>query len=70
MCVKAAQILGLDYCGVDIIFQENQPYILELNGSPSWEGLKKATGISVAEEIASHVLRKVSLQRQTPYTAS
>jgi len=30
--------------------------ILEVNGSPSWQGLQKATGVNVAEELVNHVI--------------
>jgi ribosomal protein S6--L-glutamate ligase len=52
--VKATRIMGLDYAGVDIIEAERGPVILEVNGSPGWQGLKSATGIDVAESIVRH----------------
>lgn len=57
--VKATQIMGLDYAGVDIIEAEKGPVILEVNGSPGWQGLKSATGIDVAEKIVRHATREL-----------
>ena len=35
---KSAKILGLNFCGVDIIFDEKwNPYVLEAQSMPSWE---------------------------------
>jgi ribosomal protein S6--L-glutamate ligase len=49
--LKAVKTVGLLYAGVDIIETSNGPVILEVNGSPSWQGLQEATGINVAEHL-------------------
>jgi len=49
--LKAVKAVGLLYAGVDIIETSNGPVILEVNGSPSWQGLQQATGINVAEHL-------------------
>lgn len=59
MAIKASQILGLDYAGVDLISDGQRYYILEVNGSPSWKALKEVTGRNVAFDIISLVLRKL-----------
>jgi ribosomal protein S6--L-glutamate ligase len=53
--IKATKIMGLDYCGVDIIESNDGPVILEMNASPGWQGLKKATGLDIAELIIRYV---------------
>jgi ribosomal protein S6--L-glutamate ligase len=47
--VKAAELI---YAGIDIVETDKGPFILEINYSPSWQGLQKATGIKVAECLA------------------
>ena len=49
--LKTVKAVGLLYAGVDIIETSNGPVILEVNGSPSWQGLQQATGIDVAENL-------------------
>lgn len=49
--LKAVKAVGLLYAGIDIIETGNGPVILEVNGSPSWQGLQQATGINVAENL-------------------
>lgn len=49
--LKAVKAIGLLYAGVDILETSNGPVILEVNGSPSWQGLQQATGINVAEHL-------------------
>jgi ribosomal protein S6--L-glutamate ligase len=56
MAVKAAKTLNLVYAGVDMLETKDGPVLLEVNGSPSWQGLQKASGVNVAELLVKHVL--------------
>jgi len=56
LALKATKTLGLIYAGVDILKTHEKTIILEVNSSPSWQGLQEATGIQVAEELVSHVI--------------
>jgi len=57
MSIQAAQAVGADYAGVDILPVEGGGYTLvEVNGIPGWRGLQKATGVDVAEHLAGLVL--------------
>jgi ribosomal protein S6--L-glutamate ligase len=53
--IKASQALGLIYSGVDIMETTRGPVVLEANGSPGWQGLKKATGIDIPTKILEYV---------------
>ena len=54
---KCACLLGLDYCGVDLIFGDNnQPYVCEVNSNAFISGIEKATGFNVAREYAKHII--------------
>lgn len=46
--VKAANTLGLNVCGVDMLRSKRGPLVVELNSSPGIEGLEKASGVDVA----------------------
>jgi RimK family alpha-L-glutamate ligase len=56
MCLAAAEALGLDYAGVDLLGD----HVLELNGIPGWRGLQEATGVDVAAALVAHVEAVVS----------
>ena len=46
---KCAKILGLDYCGVDILQgKDGEPIVSEVNSNAFYEGIEKTTGINVA----------------------
>ena len=57
--VKAAQALGLDFAGVDVMFGENGPIICEVNSNPQFASTLKATGINLAEYIADYILNNL-----------
>lgn len=58
MCVKAANILGLDYCGVDVL-QSDVPKICEVNSNAMFEAMERVTGVNVAGIYARHIVGKV-----------
>ncbi len=48
---KAARIMGLKVCGVDMLRSKNGPLILEVNASPGLEGIETTTRIDIAGKI-------------------
>jgi ribosomal protein S6--L-glutamate ligase len=62
--VRAAQVLGLDVAGVDLLESKAGPTVLELNSSPGFEGLEKATGLDIASEIIAEAARKAEGTRR------
>jgi ribosomal protein S6--L-glutamate ligase len=57
---KVAKVCGLDYCGVDIMKDENDnSYILEVNRQCQYQGFEKATGISVAKKVIEMLMQKI-----------
>ena len=46
--VKAAQIMGLNVCGVDLLRSSRGPLVMEVNSSPGLEGIERATEKDVA----------------------
>jgi ribosomal protein S6--L-glutamate ligase len=53
--VKAAQIMGLNIAGVDMLETANGPAVMEVNSSPGLEGIELATSIDVAGEIIAFI---------------
>ena len=56
MCEKTAKIIGLDYCGIDVLLG-NQPKVCEVNSNAMFEAMEKATGVNVAKLYANHIFK-------------
>jgi ribosomal protein S6--L-glutamate ligase len=57
--LKAAKVMGLGICGVDLLQSNHGPLILEVNSSPGLEGIEVATGKDIANSIIRYVERNV-----------
>ena len=57
--LKAARVMGLGICGVDMLQSNHGPLILEVNSSPGLEGIEHATGKNIAKNIIRYVERHV-----------
>ncbi|WP_281301240.1 MULTISPECIES: 30S ribosomal protein S6--L-glutamate ligase [unclassified Iodidimonas] len=49
--VKAAKVMGLNVCGVDMLRSHRGPLVMEVNSSPGLEGIETATGLDIAGKI-------------------
>jgi ribosomal protein S6--L-glutamate ligase len=56
--IKAAEAVGVEVAGVDLISVEDTPYVIEVNASPGFRGLLIATGVNAAEKIVEYSLNK------------
>ena len=59
LAVNAAETLGCELAGVDILQTKKGPLLIEVNSQPGWKGLQTVTEINIADEIAGYVLAKV-----------
>jgi ribosomal protein S6--L-glutamate ligase len=57
--VKAAKVMGLNVCGVDILRSSRGPLVMEVNSSPGLEGIEKATGKDIAGMIIEFIEKNV-----------
>ena len=56
---KVAKVCGLDYCGVDIMKDNDDvSYILEVNRQCQFQGFEKSTGINVAKAVVEMFLKR------------
>lgn len=55
LCEKTARIIGLDYCGVDILLSDT-PKVCEVNSNAMFEMMERATGLNVAQAYAKHIV--------------
>lgn len=48
IALKAAEVMGLNVCGVDMLRTSRGPKVLEVNSSPGFKGIESVTGADVA----------------------
>lgn len=58
--ILAAQILGLGVAGVDLLEGKEGPQVMEVNSSPGFEGVERATNVDVAGEVIKHLEEEAS----------
>ena len=55
LAVKAAKKLGLDIAGVDFVRSARGPLVIEVNSSPSLEGIEGVTKLDIANEFIKYL---------------
>lgn len=63
LAVRAAEIFHLGVAGVDIMDGPEGPTLLEVNSSPGFEGIEKATGRNIAAPIIRLIAQEVRKRR-------
>jgi ribosomal protein S6--L-glutamate ligase len=58
--VRAARIMGLEVCGVDLLRSNHGPVVMEVNSSPGLEGIEKASEKDVAGTIIQYMEKRVT----------
>ena len=62
LAVQTAQILGLDFCGVDLLFEESggvADIVCEVNSNAHFKNIHTCTGVNVAEKIMEYIRNKL-----------
>lgn len=64
VALKAARTLGMSIAGVDLIRSKRGPLVLEVNSSPSLEGIEAQTGEDIAGKMISYVADRAQGKRR------
>lgn len=59
LCSKVAEILHLDYCGIDVLLGKDGYLICEVNSNAFFGGIEAATGVNVAKIYAKYICDKI-----------
>jgi len=59
IAICAAEALGLDFAGVDVLFGKNGPIICEVNSNPHFKTTLECTGVNMADEIMRCIAGKL-----------
>lgn len=58
--VRAAKIMGLNVCGVDLLRSKRGPLVMEINSSPGLEGIEKASGKDIAGLMIEYIEKNLA----------
>ena len=59
LAIRAAELIGLDFCGADILPSKDGPLLLEVNSNAHFKSIYDCTGVNAADEILAHILRSI-----------
>lgn len=63
LAVLTSQVLGLDFCGVDLLFNEESgkaDIVCEVNSNAHFKNIHTCTGVNVAEKIMGYIYNKLN----------
>lgn len=69
VALKAAETVGLDVAGVDLIRGHAGALVLEVNSSPGLEGIEKSTSLDVAGMIIEHIEKNAKSGDRKAFTS-
>ncbi|MCR5809028.1 MAG: RimK family alpha-L-glutamate ligase [Clostridiales bacterium] len=61
LALTVSGLLGLDFCGIDLLFgKDGEPILCEVNSNAHFKSIFDCTGVNAADEIIAHIIRTVS----------
>jgi gamma-F420-2:alpha-L-glutamate ligase len=63
LALDAAQVLGLEIAGVDLLFDGQNFKVCEANSSPGFRGMEECCAVNVPAEILSYIVKRVDERR-------
>lgn len=65
MAIDASKILGLDYCGVDILIgEEGEPILCEVNSNAFFDHISKISGVDVAKTYVDYIIKCMNRKKK------
>lgn len=55
IALKAAEAIGMEICGVDLVPGENGPLLIELNDGPSFKGISTVAGMDLRDKAIQYI---------------
>ncbi|MCD8286963.1 MAG: RimK family alpha-L-glutamate ligase [Clostridia bacterium] len=59
LCEKVSAVLGLDYCGIDVLPSKRGYLVCEVNSNAFFGGIEGVTGVNIARLYAEYIVQKV-----------
>jgi len=65
LCIDTAKTLGLDFCGIDLLFSNGKPSLVcEVNSNAMFNEINRVCNVNVAAEIAEHVISETDKPKE------
>lgn len=62
LALKCCEVIGLDFAGVDLLFDEQEnPIVCEVNSNAHFKNIFECTGVNTADFIMDYILQRISL---------
>ena len=58
VAIRATELIGLDFAGVDILYGKNGPIVCEVNSNPHFKSSLECTGVDMSEKIMDYILEQ------------
>lgn len=58
LCRRAVKAVRTEFAGIDIMFRDGIPYILEVNNVPQYQGFESVTGVDVSIKLVDLLLKR------------
>jgi len=68
LVLETVKLIGLDIAGVDLLIDKDNYKICEVNSSPGFEGLERATGIDIASSMIDFIKLRLGVWKIRPPT--
>ena len=62
--VRAAKVMGLNVCGVDLLRSDRGPLVMEVNSSPGLEGIEKASTKDIASLMIEYIEKNIATKNK------
>ena len=59
LAIRATELLGLDFAGVDVLFGKDGPILCEVNSNAHFKTTLECTGVNMAVEIMRYIAGKL-----------
>ena len=59
LAIRACEVLGLDFAGVDVLFGKDGPILCEVNSNAHFKTTLECTGVNMAVEIMRHIAKRL-----------
>ncbi|MBP3647506.1 MAG: RimK family alpha-L-glutamate ligase [Clostridia bacterium] len=60
IAIRATEVLGLDFSGVDVLFGKDGPIVCEVNSNAHFKTTQACTGVNMADEIMRYIAGKLA----------